>query len=159
MGLGLGTLPYQESKSPQGLCGAHRLGWEYLSLFQLEEWSFVFASSVCIYSTRPTPLLYVPSPGRGQVFLLHHSRGRQPAMHWPQEDTRRLQGTKPTPDADLALPSLLRVSKALFHSVLEHCVFLVTPVLRGSGQKCRLLFLVAGIVMVFTNLRGVGSPP
>lgn len=123
MGLGLGTLPYQRERAHKSCAGLTALGGNIFPCFSSKN-GLSFLLQVCAsYSTWPTPLLYLSSPGRGQVFLLHHRRGRQPAMHWPWEDTRCLQGTKPTPDADLALSSLLYVSKALFHSVCLSTVY------------------------------------
>lgn len=47
MGLGLGTLPYQEMKSLHCLRQAPCLVWEYLSLLQTQGLSFVLLKHVC----------------------------------------------------------------------------------------------------------------
>lgn len=42
MGLGTGTLPYQEIKNPHSPCLAYHLGWEY-TYFRLNDYCFVTA--------------------------------------------------------------------------------------------------------------------
>lgn len=48
--------PYKEIKSPHSLCWSYHLEWEYLSCFNLNEYSFVSVWSTCIMGAWPISL-------------------------------------------------------------------------------------------------------
>lgn len=69
MGIGLGTIPFQDMKNPQSLCQAYHIVWEYLCfvLFSLMNYLILSLLKVCMScGTWPILLLHLSCDGRGQ---------------------------------------------------------------------------------------------
>ena len=100
--------------------------------------SVVLLKCVC-YRALDQPYRYVcPSQGWHGVFPLQHGLAaqRRTALHWLLRERPAGHGElTPTAEADLTL-SLLYVSKALFHPVLDALLSLETPTPRCNGQRC-----------------------
>ena len=73
----IGKPPYQELKSSHSLHWTYHLVWEYPSLFQAQRTLYFLSllKACALYSTWPTPRLYLSSEGRVWVFPLQHKRG------------------------------------------------------------------------------------
>lgn len=118
MRLQAGTLPCQETKSPQSLYWAYHLVWEYLSLFQAQ-WMFL---CLCLKGTchmaNPTVICVLHWEGTGS-FLLWHKKGvcRPVVLCWPLGKTYWPWGTDTHYWSWSCSVSSL-CSKVLFHSVL-----------------------------------------
>lgn len=132
----LRTAPYQELKSPHGLCQADCLVWEDLSLFQSHTiCTPLFCLSTCASGLQPHPRLsecHTPLVG---VILLPHKRCAYRLLAVSCGDPLAKGDGHPLPD--LVLLGLFSMwVKALLHPVLESIVFSsVSLIPRCSGQK------------------------
>ena len=122
MDLGVGTLSYQEVKCLHSLC---TLCGNLSLSFMLNVYSFVLLKQMHQWSSgMPPAISYSMGEGEGSFYLAPEGVpvGQLPSICF-QEGPTGLQGPTPTIEVDLAL-SLLYVSKALFHPVLDYVVFL-----------------------------------
>lgn len=119
MGVGPGTLPTRGS--PHSPCRAYALCGNVFSCFMFSEYSFVLLKCVHQWpSVKPPAFSLSNSLGEG----LWHERGahKPSALCWLLGGPTGHEGPLSMIGAELAL-TVLHVSKALFHSVLEYVVF------------------------------------
>lgn len=133
IGLGPGTLSYQETERLYSLCWSCQFVWEYLSLFQMQRVLHCLLKCVHHMESDQPLLLHLSSEGRSRV-LYSEAQERFLQANGPVSVARRdhwPRGIKAHYEADLGL-YLFYVTK-MFHPVLDCIVFFwVTSILNNK---------------------------